>query len=191
MTTNTNMFAEQQIIEQKRQTRFTCRDRGCAKLTTLSNVIIFLEYHYTPPRACAEGDHWSLGERQIVCPRCSLRHRILTEDNDGYDIYHLRDDKFNDIFDNVIKVYKPHANYKSHYVFQQHTTRGVLGINEMSAADISAIFNLDVNKATSAKRSVNIGWNALGRLVLNGKFNRFTVAPQPRKLAPLRTRLPV
>lgn len=57
-----------------------CRVKGCGKSSLLSGVVLLRTHWYTPPHGCSGGDYWTAGERNLICPKCSVRHRMIEQD---------------------------------------------------------------------------------------------------------------
>jgi hypothetical protein len=108
---------------------WVCRARKCGQSSLLSSVVLVRTHWYTPPHGCSGGDYWTAGERNLICPKCSVRHRMIAQDPqppDYYDYSHEKQRKidaarkvvmereyqisagidFRQIFDNIIDAYK-------------------------------------------------------------------------------------
>ena len=53
---------------------------GCGEAHKIKDCDAIQTHWYTPPRGCTEGDYWSRGELQIVCPVSHTSNRILSRD---------------------------------------------------------------------------------------------------------------
>lgn len=60
--------------------RWQCRAAGCGRTIMLSSVPLVQTHFYIEPHSCSGGDYWKAGERNLVCPKCSVRHRMIEKD---------------------------------------------------------------------------------------------------------------
>lgn len=61
---------------------FTCRNSKCKKKFSTKRAVFIQKYWYIRPYSCTGGDYWALDERNIICPECSVLHRLLSKDAD-------------------------------------------------------------------------------------------------------------
>jgi hypothetical protein len=69
--------------------RWRCRAAGCGRTSKLSSVILVQTHWYVEPYSCSGGDYWRSGERNLVCPKCSVRHRMINKDPRPDNFYDL------------------------------------------------------------------------------------------------------
>ncbi len=72
-----------------REKRWKCRAAGCGRTSKLSSVVLIQTHWYTAPFSCSGGDYWNAGERNLVCPKCSVRHRMIETDPRPENFYDL------------------------------------------------------------------------------------------------------
>lgn len=71
---------ESNKIEAIRNQRWQCHAKSCGKKSKLSTVILVQTHWYTSPHGCSGGDYWNSGERNLICPKCHVRHRMIEKD---------------------------------------------------------------------------------------------------------------
>ncbi|MEA3378178.1 MAG: hypothetical protein U9Q69_00915 [Nanoarchaeota archaeon] len=67
----------------KRNSQRKIKCACCGNFYEIRDLQAIQTHWYTPPRGCSEGDYWSEGELQFVCPETRIINRLLF---DTYDI---------------------------------------------------------------------------------------------------------
>jgi hypothetical protein len=62
------------LEEERGRKRFLCG--CCQKLHAIKDCHVIQTHWYTSPRGCTEGDYWSPGELQVICPTTDHKNRI-------------------------------------------------------------------------------------------------------------------
>lgn len=84
-------------VEAVRNQRWRCHAEGCGRSSKLSSVILVQTYWYTHPHGCTGGDYWNSGERNLICPKCHVRHRMIEQDPRPDNYYDFSYDKQREI----------------------------------------------------------------------------------------------
>lgn len=66
--------AEAREEGERSRKKFKC---SCGKMHIINKCTVIQTHWYTPPRGCCEGDHWNVGELQILCPTTGVRNRVM------------------------------------------------------------------------------------------------------------------
>jgi hypothetical protein len=109
-------FTGRSIAKEQRRL-FHCIN--CNKKTQFQNVIYVQTYWYTPPSGCTDGDYWSQGEVNIICPKCKILNRLLSD--------RVKEKYLDNVsgFSNKIIYYKKHyTGYKGTYYNERYGGKG-------------------------------------------------------------------
>ena len=104
---------------------------GCEDSHRTGDLIAIQTHWYTSPHGCTEGDYWSEGELQFVCPETGITNRLLF---DNYDVpYENRKDfehnpaeqfkiRYKSLFREVRDSYDEHTpgKWANNYYVDQH-----------------------------------------------------------------------
>jgi hypothetical protein len=152
---------EQEKIDVLRTQDWQCQAKNCGRRSILSSVILVQTYWYTPPHGCTGGDYWNAGERNLICPKCSTRHRMIAQEarpDNYYDLSYAKQQEIDDarkivmertygiaewgarnqIFDNAIDDYK--GRYYAVRKDGNKLVRSGERQNPLSATDIAALY---------------------------------------------------
>ena len=66
----------------ERNKKHTIQCGGCNKHHPINALTAIQTHFYVPPRGHTEGDYWSEGELQFVCPKTGIINRLLFDNND-------------------------------------------------------------------------------------------------------------
>lgn len=67
------------LVEAYRESIFECKN--CKESSALHEVILIQTYWYERPISCMDGDIWHHDEKNLLCPKCGMRHRLLSEES--------------------------------------------------------------------------------------------------------------
>ncbi len=81
----------------KSKTKVECTNNkhgeGCGKKHEIRKLQYISTHWYTRPTGCSDGDYWTEGEGNFICPKCGHRNRL-------YDREEIEDLK--DLFESII-----------------------------------------------------------------------------------------
>jgi hypothetical protein len=90
-----------QLETQRANKQFMC---GCGKMHRVKSCTLIQSHYYVRPSGCTDGDYWSMGEMQIVCPDTDNKNRLFFN---NYDIdWSLRDHYVHNAGDQFRRRYK-------------------------------------------------------------------------------------
>lgn len=81
-THNEQIVSLKDLISQLRGT-FKLPCARCKTEHKIADLTAVQTYWYTSPYGCTEGDYWTAGELQVLCPDCGAYNRLLF---DNYDV---------------------------------------------------------------------------------------------------------
>jgi|SRR3989344_165605 len=70
----------ERIKERDKKRKIECA--SCESYHKIEELTAIQTHWYHEPHGCAEGDYWSEGELQFVCPTTNVRNRLLFDDDD-------------------------------------------------------------------------------------------------------------